>query len=51
MLARIDHRIIKSLTIKCDTVLNIINAESAYMISKMTKLTILKVYLARDLPA
>lgn len=49
MLAKINVDTIKELTITCDTRLNIIDSEAAIMISKMKKLTSLRVYWAQDL--
>jgi hypothetical protein len=50
MLARVDETVVQQLVIKCDTRLSILNEESVELISRMRKLTSLKVYLARGLP-
>ena len=49
MLAKINYINIKSLVIKCDTRLNILDEQSVEIISKMENLISLKIYLAKDL--
>lgn len=49
ILSEINVLEVKKLTIRCDTRLTVLNSASISIISRMTRLTSLKVYLAKDL--
>lgn len=50
MLQRVEAESVKSLVIRCDTRLDILDAESVSFIIRMKKLTSLRVYYARNMP-
>lgn len=49
ILSEINVLEVKKLTIRCDTRLTVLNSTSISIISRMTRLSSLKVYLAKDL--
>ena len=50
MLQRVEVESVKSLMIRCETRLDILDAESVSFIIQMKKLTSLRVYYARNMP-